>query len=204
MYSPHQSRNSIQANPEGSKPGLKLMVAPIAKAPRTYVIKYPSGAQRQQSAVILFHHVTKLLIFFSCSESRWFIHFPTVSPHVVKGDSRDPLMVSFRYHSQIFRYSSMGIAWVPLTIFGDLPSPQGGKPETPRTNFSCWPRVAIRFRWDIHLAANVHVFAAKVLLLLPEKVAKSTRCVVETCRETLGLFQGSWIMVQLRTFFFFN
>lgn len=25
---------------------------------------------------------------------------------------------------------------------------------------------AIRFRWDIHLAANVHVFATKVLLLL--------------------------------------
>ena len=33
----------------------------------------------------------------------------------------------------------------------------------------CWLRVAIRFRRDIHLATNVHMFATKVLLLLPEK-----------------------------------
>ena len=67
--------------------------------------------------------------FFSCYEARWFIHFPTVAPHVVKGDSRDP--------SQILRYSSMGIAWVPLTIFGDLPSPQGGPSwNSTWTNFS--------------------------------------------------------------------
>ena len=72
----------------------------------------------------------KALDFFSCYESRWFIHFPTVAPHVVKGDSRNHLVVSFRYLSRIFWYSYTGIAWVPLTIFSHLH--KGGKPpETP-------------------------------------------------------------------------
>lgn len=59
--------------------------------------------------------------------------------------------------------------------------------------FRCWLRVAIRFRWDIHLAANVHVFATKVLLLLPSKKWQngetSQVCGLETCS-----FTNPWVL----------